>query len=98
MFLFIIFCRQGLYRTLFEIKAAYNTRPQYGSCVSVILDFCSEAAEAVDNAANKAVAVDNNDGDVVASRDVHLFANLRKMRCFALFLRILRKTKQRRAM
>ena len=33
----------------------------------------------------------------LASRDVHLFANLRKMRCFALFLRILRKTKQRRA-
>ena len=32
-----------------------------------------------------------------ATRDVHLFANSRKMRCFALFLRILRRTKQRRA-
>ena len=32
-----------------------------------------------------------------AYRDVPRSANLRKMRCFALFLRILRKTKQRRA-
>ena len=33
--------------------------------MSVIFDFCSEAAKAVDKAANKAVAVDSTDGDVV---------------------------------
>ena len=43
-------------------------------------------------------AVDSADAfHTAAARDVHLFANLRKMRCFALFLRILRKTKQHRA-
>ena len=52
--------------------------------------FKSTVADALFNIAEDLVAL-------AAVRDVPRFANLRKMHCFALFLHILRKTKQRRA-